>query len=138
MLNMIIVKKFIFGKATGLQSVTLLKKIYFIYFSRLKWRTAFFKTSLNVYFWMGNKLLNSVQILSSWSIFTCLKLWNMFSNSVNTVSLEQILMLFWHIHCGIGTSKWEYSLVSFLGWTQYPLKQTLNIHIYSLNKKRNK
>ena len=138
MLNMIIVKKFIFGKATGLQSVTLLKKIYFIYFSRLKWRTAFFKTSLNVYFWMDNKLLNSVQILSSWSIFTCLKLWNMFSNSVNTVSLEQILMLFWYIHCGIGTSKWEYSLVSFLGWTQYPLKQTLNIHIYSLNKRRNK
>ena len=30
-----------------------------------------FKTSLNVYFWMDNELLNSVQSLASLSIFTC-------------------------------------------------------------------
>ena len=108
---MIIVKKFSFGKATGLQSLTLLKKIYSVIFKSWSEEQLFFQTSLNVYFWMDNELLSGVQSLASRSIFTCSNyeicsnLTIKASDNVNIVNLEQILMFFCHIYCEIGTSK---------------------------------
>ena len=126
---MILVKEFVLGKATGLQSLNLLKKIYFSFFSRWKWRTAILR-HLSINFWTVCKPNFPVDIY-------LFKLWNMFKINNKGIRTTSIL-LFWRIHCEIGTSKWQCSLVSCLGWTQYPLKQILSIHIYSLNKRRNK
>lgn len=74
---------------------------------------------------------------------TLSKVWNMLKSTikvsvdVNIVTLEKILMLTWCFYCRIGASKCRLNLDSTLGWIQYPLREILNIHIYSQSKKKN-
>ena len=104
---MILVADFDFGKAAGLELLILLKKTYSSYFLRLKWRTAFFQTPLNVYFWMNNERLNNAQSLASWPIYTYSK-----STAVqyNTRSSDEIFLKLtinasqWRQYCHLGTN----------------------------------
>ena len=103
---------------------------------------------------MDNELLNNVQSPASRLIFTCSESTKVQKNNRSRYEIFSKLTIkaserrqYCYLgtdsnvlpsHCGIGTSKWQYNLVRPLGWTQYPLKQVLNTHIYPPNKRRNK
>ena len=123
-LSVVLMTEFSYRKTTDIQLLILLKKTYFSYFLRLKWKTIFLQTRLNIYFWMENELLNNLQRLDFRPIFLCsksttvywIKLWSLFKvNNVCTKltksgSERRQYCYLWtnsscYFYCGIGTSK---------------------------------